>query len=271
MSITVLLIPAKILVSILAVVGLSLVAERVSPKVAGILSGYPLGTAIALFFIGLENGPDFAGQGAVYTLAGLSASLVLVHAYQSASTRLQRHAVAGSSLAAVLAFLLAATLLNQLPLNLSAGLLLTVAVAVFYARRFRRIENIRVTNPVRFTRWVLLLRALAAAAIVLLITGLAKLIGPNASGILSAFPITLFPFLLIIHQTYGREAAHTIIKNYPFGIGALITYALCVSFTYPHFGVPLGTFLAFLAATGYLLLLATATGYRRTGGEEETE
>lgn len=42
MSLTVLLIPAKILVSILAVVGLSLVAERVSPKVAGILSSYPL-------------------------------------------------------------------------------------------------------------------------------------------------------------------------------------------------------------------------------------
>ena len=265
MVLTVLLIPAKILVSILAVVGLSLVAERVSPKVAGILSGYPLGTAIALFFIGLENGPDFAGQGAVYTLAGLSASLVLVHAYQSASARLQRYAVAGSALAAVLAFLLAAALLHRLPLNLPTGLLLTVAVAAFYARRFRRIENTRVTNPVRFTRWVLLLRALAAAAIVLLITGLAKLIGPNASGILSAFPITLFPFLLIIHQAYGKEAAHTIIKNYPFGIGALIAYALSVALAYPRYGVAFGTGLAFLAATGYLLLLAAVT--RRGRGQ----
>ena len=47
---------AKIATAIIAVVGLSLVAERVSPRVAGILSGYPLGTAIALFFIGIELG-----------------------------------------------------------------------------------------------------------------------------------------------------------------------------------------------------------------------
>ena len=33
------------------------VAERVSPRVAGLLSGYPLGAAIALFFMGLEIGP----------------------------------------------------------------------------------------------------------------------------------------------------------------------------------------------------------------------
>ncbi len=45
---------AKIATAIIAVVGLSLVAERVSPRVAGILSGYPLGTAIALFLSALS-------------------------------------------------------------------------------------------------------------------------------------------------------------------------------------------------------------------------
>ncbi|MDX9710334.1 MAG: hypothetical protein RBT64_12350, partial [Trichloromonas sp.] len=69
--------------------------------------------------------------------------------------------------------------------------------------------------------------------------------------------------LLIIHQAYGKEAVHTIIKNYPFGIGALIAYALSVSLTYPRYGVPVGTALAFLSATGYLLLLAAATGRGR--------
>lgn len=55
---------AKIATAIIAVVGLSLVAERVSPRVAGILSGYPLGTAIALFFIGIELGEPFAAASA---------------------------------------------------------------------------------------------------------------------------------------------------------------------------------------------------------------
>ena len=56
----------KLFVSVFVVVGLSLVTEYVSPKVAGILSGYPLGAAIALFFIGLEIGPDFAAQNSVF-------------------------------------------------------------------------------------------------------------------------------------------------------------------------------------------------------------
>ncbi|BCA81066.1 hypothetical protein [Desulfuromonas sp. AOP6] len=251
-----LLILAKILVSILAVVGLSLVAERVSPRVAGVLSGYPLGTAIALFFIGLENGHDFAAQGAVYTVAGLSASLVLVHVYYVMSSILQRHALVCSAAGAVAAFLLAAALLHQVDFSLGTGLSFTLAVTAFYAWRFRRLDNVRVATAVRFTRWVLVLRGLAAASIVLLITGLATIIGPDGAGILSAFPITLFPFLLILHLTYGKEPVHTVIKNYPFGLGALITYALSVSFTYPLFGVALGTLLSFGAATGYLAAFA---------------
>ena len=43
----------KIAVTIGLVLALSLVAERVSPRAAGLLSGYPLGAAIALFLIGL--------------------------------------------------------------------------------------------------------------------------------------------------------------------------------------------------------------------------
>ena len=41
------------------------------------LSGYPLGTAITLAFIGLEISPDFAARSAIYTLAGFSSTLAL--------------------------------------------------------------------------------------------------------------------------------------------------------------------------------------------------
>lgn len=247
---------SKIVVSILAVVGLSLVAEHVSPRVAGVLSGYPLGTAIALFYIGLENGTEFAAQGAIYTLAGFSASLVLVAFYYKASSVINRYNALLSSIAAILAFFLAAGILSQFTLGLMESFLISLAAIVFFGFQFRKIENVLVTKKVQFTRWVLLFRALAAASIVILITGLAKIIGPNWAGMLSAFPITLFPFLLIIHLTYGKEQVHTIIKNYPFGLGALLTYAISVSFTYPAFGIAIGTCLSFLFATIYLILFA---------------
>ena len=72
---------AKLVISIGIVLGLSLVAERVSARMAGMLAGYPLGTAIALYFIGLEISPAFATESAVHTLAGFSATLALSGGY----------------------------------------------------------------------------------------------------------------------------------------------------------------------------------------------
>ncbi len=251
-----LLLISKILVSIVAVVALSLVAENVSPKVAGILSGYPLGTAIALFFIGIENGQAFAAQSAVYAIAGFSASLVLVYCYYQAALRVSQSAILLPGTLAVLGFLLAAGLLSQVSAGLVGGLLVSVGAIVFFALRFRVIENALVADKVKLTHWVLIIRAIAAAAMVLAITGVAKVVGANLAGSLAAFPVTLFPFLLIIHKTYGRAQALTIIKNYPYGLGALIVYTLSVSFTYPSYGVALGTGISFFFATLYLVLFS---------------
>ncbi|WP_421869592.1 hypothetical protein [Motiliproteus sp.] len=272
----------KLLVSILAVLGLSLVAERVSPKVAGVLSGYPLGSAIALFFIGLEQGQAFAAEAAVSTLAGFSASLVLAGGYYLASSRIASSRLASSSrfsvkpasngrvwfdlpvaaVAGVLAFLLASALLQQLTLGLIGGALITLATILLSARLFKHIDNVAPLKTQRLSRWVMLLRALMAAATVLLITGLAELIGPTWSGLLSAFPITLFPFMLIMHYSYGPAVVYTVIRNYPMGLGALLCYTLTVALTYPDWGVPWGTALGFVVATLYLWGLYQVLRYR---------
>jgi|SRR5680860_682423 len=97
---------AKLVISIGIVLGLSLVAERVSARMAGMLAGYPLGTAIALYFIGLEISPAFATESAVHTLAGFSATLALSAGYLIGARRdgpgwcAQRHGPGYSGLAA---------------------------------------------------------------------------------------------------------------------------------------------------------------------------
>jgi hypothetical protein len=247
------LIVAKVLVSIFFVVGLSLVTEHASPRLAGILAGYPLGAAIALFFIGIENGKEFAAQGSVYTLGGLSASLVFVYFYYQVSQKKNRLEVFSSAMFAIAAFLVAAKLLSQFNLNLFKGFGITLGCICFFSYQFRNIPNVLVRQKVRFTPIVLVARALAAALIILIVTGIAKTVGPNWSGILSAFPITLFPLLLLIHVTYGREQVHTIIKNFPLGLGALMVYVVSVNFFYPVWGVGIGTVMSFVAATLYLI------------------
>ncbi len=191
---------AKIATAIIAVVGLSLVAERVSPRVAGILSGYPLGTAIALFFIGIELGEPFAAASATAALSGFIASLLLICGYAlgirlGGERPLPLVALLGSGLG-LLAFGLSGYLLSLLNLNLLGGSLALLLAIVLVGLVLAKIPDATVAKPVRLSPLVLLLRAAAAAMIVLLVTAAAKLLTPAQAGILAAFPITLYPFFV---------------------------------------------------------------------------
>jgi uncharacterized membrane protein (GlpM family) len=257
------LVPVKILVTVGMVLGLALVAERVSPRVAGVLSGYPLGAAIALFFIGLEIGPQFAADSAVFALAGLSASLAFVSAYYAASARCAGRAVAPATAAALAAYFAAAWALQGVPFSLAGAVLLPAASVPVFARLFRRIPNVAITRSVRFTPAVMLVRAGLAAAIILAITAAARAVGPAWAGLFSAFPTALFPLMLIVHLTYGKAHVHTIIKNFPLGLGSLIVYGVSVALGYPRLGVGWGTAAAFAAATAYLVIYGAMVSRRR--------
>ena len=253
---------AKIGVTVGMVLALSLVAERVSPRLAGVLSGYPLGAAIALFFIGLEISPEFAARSAVYTLAGLAASQVFVSCYFMASSRFSRCSVLASSATAMAGYFAAAWLLHPIPFSRAAGVLTAAASISLFAFLLRRVPNVAIARSVRFTPAVLLLRAGLAAAIIVAITTAAKAVGPAWAGLFSAFPTALFPLLLIVHITYDKAHVHTIIKNFPPGLGSLIAYGVSVSYFYPAWGVGWGTLVAFGIATLYLLVYGAVIARR---------
>ena len=61
--------------------------------------------------------------------------------------------------------------------------------------------------------------------------------------------------ILIVHITYDKKHAHTIIKNFPVGLGALIIYALSVYKAYPIWGIYIGTAVSFIMSTAYLFEL----------------
>jgi hypothetical protein len=95
---------------------------------------------------------------------------------------------------------------------------------------------------------------LLAGFIILIIIATARFVGSRWAGLFSAFPSTLFPLILIVHLTYDKVHVHTIIKNFPQGLGSLITYLLCVSIVYPASGIYIGTLISLAAATIYLLV-----------------
>jgi hypothetical protein len=251
----------KIAITVIVVTTLSLIAEHISPRAAGILSGYPLGSAIALFFIGVEQGAVFAGQSAIYNVAGLAALLFFMFVYylvsRSLPSRLAKAVIiAAASVAANLAFFGLDAFLHAMSLPAWGCVLVAAAAILGFGGLFRGIPNAQIAQRIRLGPGVLIFRAALATLVILAITGAAHLVPPAWAGLFSAYPATVFPLLLILHSTYGAEQAHTVIKNLPTGLWALFLYSLTISFAYPRLGVYWGTLVGFAAATVYLLALA---------------
>ena len=244
----------KLLVAIAFVMGLSLIAENVSPKVAGILSGYPTGTLLTLFFFGLEFSPEFAAESAVYNMIGLVGSLSVVYIYYLTSKFFTKNCILYSVLFSISGYLVVVWLLHFIEINKYLAVLIPFSFSFLCIYLFKDIENITIQKKVKLNYRIIFIRAFFASLLILVISTVPRFVGPTWSGLFSAFPVTLFPLLLIIHFTYSKEHVHTIIKNVPIGVFSLIIYSLTVSIVYPLYGIYLGTLIALSGATLYLLV-----------------
>jgi hypothetical protein len=109
----------------------------------------------------------------------------------------------------------------------------------------------------------LALRSGLAAGIIFVITGLAHVLPPAWAGVMAAFPVTMYPFLVILHLTHGGATVAAVIKHYPAGLGSLLCYALCISLTYDSLGLTVGTLIGFAVATLWLMGWMRVQGWLR--------
>ena len=255
----------KIGTGVLMVVVLSVLAEVVSPRFAGIISGYPLGAAISLFFIGFEIGPAFAAQSALYTMLGLVATLIFVYGYYQCSVLAGRLSKGSNILLAsatgICGYFLGAWVLHFVPTDLTVSLLLPIGSIFFFLYLFRNIEDVKINEKVSINMRLLLFRSLFAAGVIVLVTSTAKVVGPGWAGLFAAFPMTMLPLLVIIHYTYDTPRVHAILKSFPKGLGSLVVYTLSVFIFYPLQGVYVGTLSSYGLATLYLVLIRVLLGY----------
>lgn len=243
---------AKVVISVSMVLGLGVVAVRVSPKVAGLLAGYPLGTALALFFIGLEISPLFAAESAVHTLAGFTATMALGAGYWLCGRKQGLQGALRGTAGAIAIWFAVSLVLAQFDFTRLTGTLFTLCAIVLFSWVFRRIPDSVATMRQPFSWRALCIRALVATLIIFAITSMAHWVPAAWAGMLAAFPITMLPFLLILHVSQGPAPTATVIKHYPMGLGSLLCYALCVSYTYEAWGLALGTLAGFGVATLWL-------------------
>ncbi|HPQ67977.1 MAG TPA: hypothetical protein PKW95_02535 [bacterium] len=244
----------KFVVSIFIVLLLSFIAEHVSPKWAGILSGFPTGSAITLHFFALENGLTFAGESAIYNMVGLVAMQMFIFSYYLCGVKLKRYKIIMSTIGGFIGYTITISLISRLPINPYLATIIPIISFFIFKSSFKKIIHSTIGEKIKPTCKVIISRSGIAAITICLITGVAEIVGSTWAGLFSAFPTTLFPLILIIHYSYGEQYAHSIIKHVPDGLGGLLTYSLILYLSYPSISLYLGIALAFSGALSYLLL-----------------
>jgi len=243
----------KICITMLAVLGLSFVAEKISVRLAGLLSGYPIGTAIILHFYGLEYGAQFAADAAIFNLCGLLASQCFAYTYYRVSQRTASLVV--TSILALTGYLLPTLVVSQTNPTRLTALVIAISSTTLFCILFRGNKVKQVVAPQAWSARLVAGRLIFTASLVLIVTEFADIVGSSWAGLFSAFPVALYPLVFLLHREYGPETAQNILGNFPYGLWSVIAYALTVSLVYPLYGVIWGTLLGFAVATAVLAII----------------
>jgi hypothetical protein len=252
----------KILLSPACVVAVSLIGRRWGLAVAGLLGGLPVVAGPILLVETLQHGRGFGATAAAGTLLGLAALTAFVVVYG-------RTAKAAGQIRCVLvgwtAFLLVVAVLDRV--HPPAGLSLLLVGACF-ALGLRLLPIPRSLPPalVRPRWWDLPARAVAALALVLVLTGISDALGPHLSGLLAPFPIITSVLAVFSHGEFGAEPTMVLLRNFLLGFYgfAAFCFVLAISLssltTAAAFGLAL---IAALATQATVFFLRSALGNSR--------
>ncbi len=255
-----LLLTIKIVVSATMVVVITLVAEKGNPRLAGVLMGFPLGAGLALFFLGVEQGPAFASQSALWSIPGTLSMLSfclgyrLCNAFYAAKSIL---VIALCTLSGLTCYFLSAYLLLYfLPETWVRFVVFVIFIPLFALLLGKKTATTIKKPPLTASnrKVVLIARAAFASAIIIIVTTIAKSVGPVWSGVFATFPTTILPSVLILHRRYADTFVPNLFKETTFGILAIVVFAIAVHFFFPPCGPYLGVLLAYTTSFIYLFL-----------------
>lgn len=213
----------------------SLAGRRWGPTISGWLVGLPLTSGPVVFLLALAYGTSFAAHAARGTLAGVISLAVYSLGYAWTSRRFgwQVSVAAGG-----LMFAIATLALQHVTLPLPAligAILIALVVALALMPAPARQASVAVSGAA--PRWDLPARMAIAATFVLLLTGVASLLGPQLTGLVSPFPVYATILAVFAHRQLGGRAAADVLRGMLVGLFAFVAFFLVIAIQIEQAGV----------------------------------
>ena len=232
--------PVKMVLVAAIVVSGSLAAQKAGPFVGGLIATLPISAGPAYVVLALDHGAAFIAESAVGSVSINAVTVLFVMTYAVLARR--GVGAPGCLAGAIGAWLLAAIAIRALTPPLWAGLVLNavaLAIGVPLALRFSRVAM----PPANASRPVdLVLRALAVATLVGVLSVVSWHIGPLASGILALFPVVIPSVVVVTHRAVGGLAAAAVAASSIYGLAGFAAGMAAVHLA----AVPLGAAAALL-------------------------
>ena len=224
------------------VIGLvTLVSRRWGHQAGGLIASLPWIAGPILLFLILERGKAFGIQAVPGILIGIAALVGFCYCY----ARLAPH-LSGiwTLLIAYAVFVAIALLFTAIDLALLPSYGMVMGSVLLTLRYFP--EPAIAATAVKRLPYDLPIRMVVATLFVMGITGLAAVLGPTWSGILTPFPIITSILAVFTHYLQGSSASIVTLRGIVMGLLGFTTFLFLQAFFLPRFSIAESFFFALL-------------------------
>jgi uncharacterized membrane protein (GlpM family) len=231
----------------------TLFAERVPLKWRGVVLTIPSTLAMSLFFVGITKGSSEVSYVAVLSIA---ASFICTYVFATTFAFFSRFNL---YLATIMGFLFwgisALVLILFPPDSIGTAILVGIPVLLICYVVVSHLEQVHEISPVPFTPKHIAIRSIFSGLVVVMAVVFAKTFGNVWGGVFSAFPAVFSTTLIIYYLAHGKEIIPAVTKSvfFPGSIGFAL-YSVVAGFTFPEFGIWIGTLLSYSVFITYILV-----------------
>ena len=212
----------KLILAPLIIGSASLAGRRWGPAVSGWIVGMPLTSGPVIFFLAISHDIPFAANAIRGTLSG-GISLIafcLTHAWLAREFDWRITTLGSISTFALVTIMLQNLTMHLLPLFVLV--LLTISLGLWLMPK-QEGGQIAVST---LSQWDIPARIVVGTSFILFVTGIAPIIGPQLTGLLTTFPLFAAILAIFAQRQQGYDGAINVLRGLTLGLFAFAGFYL---------------------------------------------
>ena len=241
------------LLSAIVVIIIMYIAEKHGTKIGGILGTLPTTIVVALLFISLNRGVEFASKSAAIIPAELGINILFLLTFSILIHRSVLLAFAASiTIWGILSSILLYVELENIYISLGIYII-SLLITIILLEGIKKIPSTG-NVVVKYTPKKIALRGILAGAVISTAVLLSN-IGAAICGIFTVFPVILLSTMLISVHEHGPDFAAGMAKSMTIGITSILCYVVATHFLYPIYGIVSGSLVAYSISFVFTMII----------------